>query len=386
MLNKTKKIFEENYHEKGTSFYFSPGRVNLIGEYTDIAGGHVFPAAIQLGVWAVVSKRADSKVCFLSGNMIEEKITEVELDDIKYEKQHGWCNYLKGMFVELAEEGFSYPYGLNICIYGNLPNGAGLSSSACIEVLMGKIILEEYGYELDNIKLVKHSVSCENNFVGVNCGMMDQFAVCMGKKDKAIVLNTKTLEYSYGDFPLDEIDLVIMNTNKRRGLQDSKYNERRAEVDSAIKDLKTVLEFDDLCDVTLDQFEKNKSVIKDNLAMKRAKHCISEDARVMKALHVLNVNHDIGAFGKLLNASHKSLKNDFEVSGIELDTIVDLAQKAGAIGARMTGAGFGGCAVMICKKDNTKDIVKAVEEEYKKKIGYAPTLFNVTLGDGTRRI
>lgn len=386
MLNQTKKIFKEQYKEDGKSFYFSPGRVNLIGEYTDIAGGHVFPAALELGVWAVVSPRKDKKVSFFSGNMLEAGKMEMDIDTISYCKSHGWCNYLKGMFTELAKEGFTYPHGLNIAIMGNLPNGAGLSSSACIEVLMGKIILEEYGYSLDNKKLVRHAVACENDFVGVNCGVMDQFAVCFGKKDKAIILDTKTLEYEYGDFPLDKIDLVIMNTNKRRGLQDSKYNERRAEVDSAIADLKTVLEFESLCDLSSDIFEKNVDVIKNELAVKRARHLINENERVMKALNILNVEHDIKAFGQLLNASHSSLKEDFDVTGIELDTIVRIAQENGAIGARMTGAGFGGCGVMICEKNKTSKLMEVIEAEYKEIIGYAPQFYNVTLGDGTRRL
>jgi len=337
-------------------------------------------------VFAVVSPRLDKKVCFFSANIEEAGVIETDLNNMVYDKAHGWCNYLKGMFFELSKEGFTYPHGLNICINGNLPNGAGLSSSACIEVLMGKIILEEYKYDLCNLSLVKHAVACENNFVGVNCGMMDQFAVCMGIKDKAIVLNTKTLEFKYGSFPLDEIDLVIMNTNKRRGLQDSKYNERRSEVDEAVKDLKTVLDFEDLCDLSISEFEANKKVIKNSLARKRAKHCVYENERVLKALEVLNVQKNIEKFGELLNESHQSLKHDFEVTGIELDTIVSIAKNSGAIGSRMTGAGFGGCALMICKKDDTKRISKMVIEEYTKKIGYAPTLFNVSLEDGTRRL
>lgn len=385
MITKLQEAFRKVYKENPTTKYFSPGRVNLIGEYTDIAGGKVFPAALTIGTYAVVGKRADSKICFYSTNFEKIGVITVDINNITYQKEDDWANYMKGMIVEYQKLGLEIPYGLNIIIGGNIPNGAGLSSSASIEVLMGVILSEEYHFKIDSIENVKAAQRCENQFIGVNCGIMDQFAVQMGKTNSAILINTKTLEYAYASLPLDKIDIVVLNTNKRRGLQDSKYNERRSEVDSAISDLKNVLEFHHLCDLSKEVFDQNSYVIKNKEAFKRAKHVVYENERVIKALEVLKEG-EIEGFGKLLNESHFSLQNDFCVTGVELDTLVLSAQKFGAIGARMTGAGFGGCAVMISYKEKTQDILEKIKQEYIQSIGYEPTFYIVSLGQGARRL
>lgn len=385
MFDKLSDVFKEVYGKKPESKYFSPGRVNLIGEYTDIAGGMVFPAALTIGTYGLVSKRMDNIINFYSDNFQEVGVISCDINNIIYEKNDDWANYLKGMIVEYQNLGYTIKSGLDIVIFGNIPNGAGLSSSASIEVLMGVIIQHEYDIEMSKVKNVQLAQRCENNFIGVNCGIMDQFAVQMGKKDCAIQINTKTLEYNYASLPLDQIDIVVMNTNKRRGLQDSKYNERRSEVDSAISDLKTVVEFSDLCDLDVETFDKYSHVINSKLSYKRAKHVVYENARVKKSLELLSAG-DLVSFCKLLNESHTSLQFDFEVTGVELDTLALNAQKLGAIGARMTGAGFGGCGVMISYKADTDKILVDLEQIYEEKIGYKPTFYKVTLGDGSRVI
>lgn len=384
MLKETVNLFKNVYQINPKSTYFSPGRVNIIGEYTDLAGGLVLPAALTIGAYAAVLPRKDKIVRFYSGNVGKSIITS-NLDNMPFLEADGWANYLKGMFVVLKEYGIHIPHGFDICINGNLPNGAGLSSSACIEVLMGKIILTELGIELSNIELVKLAQKCENQYVGVNCGIMDQFAVCFGKENTAIMIDTNSLEYNYTTLPLDKYELIIMNTNKRRSLQESKYNVRKAEVAEAVENLSTVINFDTLCHLTLDEFLQNKDVIKNKNAYKRALHLVSENKRVKDAYKALQ-GERFEEFFDCIDNSHTSLKNDFEVTGFELDTIVSLAKKHGALGARMTGAGFGGCAIMFVKKGTAEDIKEKIRVEYESIVGYAPTFYDALLGEGTRKL
>lgn len=386
MINELKHNFEKVFNKCADGVYFAPGRVNLIGEHTDYNGGNVFPCALTFGTYALVKKREDEKIRFYSDNFKELGVMEVNLNDIKYEKAHDWANYPKGVIWAFANEGMKINSGFDVLFYGNIPNGAGLSSSASIELAMGVVLRDLYGFDIDMVDIVKRSKEAENQFIGVNCGIMDQFAIGMGKKDCAILLDTNTLKYEYATVALDGASIVIANTNKRRGLADSKYNERRSECEAALKDLQAKLNINSLCEMNEEKFEDNKDLIKNEVCIKRAKHAVYENQRTLKAVKALE-NNDIDLFGKLMNESHVSLRDDYEVTGKELDTLVELAwQRPGVIGSRMTGAGFGGCTVSIVKDDFVNDFIKNVGEEYKNKIGYEATFYVAQIGDGARKL
>lgn len=386
MINELKHNFEKVFNECADGVYFAPGRVNLIGEHTDYNGGNVFPCALTFGTYALVKKREDEKIRFYSDNFKELGVMEVNLNDIKYEKAHDWANYPKGVIWAFANEGMKINTGFDVLFYGNIPNGAGLSSSASIELAMGVVLRDLYGFEIDMVDIVKRSKEAENQFIGVNCGIMDQFAIGMGKKDCAILLDTNTLKYEYATVALDGASIVIANTNKRRGLADSKYNERRSECEAALKDLQAKLNINSLCEMNEEKFEDNKDLIKNEVCIKRAKHAVYENQRTLKAVKALE-NNDIELFGKLMNESHVSLRDDYEVTGKELDTLVELAwERPGVIGSRMTGAGFGGCTVSIVKDEFVNDFIKNVGEEYKNKIGYEATFYVAQIGDGARKL
>ncbi len=362
--------------------FFAPGRVNLIGEYTDFNGGHVLPCALTIGTYALVRQRSDKKCRLYSENFSELGIIESSLESIEYNKDHDWANYPKGVVSILKDEGFTIENGFDIAFYGNIPNGAGLSSSASIEVLMAVVLKGLYGLEVTMDQMVLLAQKTENDYIGVNCGIMDQFAIGMGKKENGVLLNTSTMAYRYAHLDLGEYALVIANTNKRRGLGDSKYNERRAECESALADLNTVLTIEHLCDLDVETFNKHKAVIQNPIHLKRAAHVISENERTLLAHDELNAGH-MEAFGTLMNASHDSLKVDFEVTGFELDTLVDIAQNySGVIGSRMTGAGFGGCTVSLLHKKSVTGFIESVNQEYKEKIGYDADFYVVEAGDG----
>lgn len=386
MINELKLNFEKVFNECAEGVYFAPGRVNLIGEHTDYNGGNVFPCALTFGTYALVKKREDEKIRFYSDNFKELGVMEVNLNDIKYEKAHDWANYPKGVIWAFANEGMKINSGFDVLFYGNIPNGAGLSSSASIELAMGVVLRDLYGFDIDMVDIVKRSKEAENQFIGVNCGIMDQFAIGMGKKDCAILLDTNTLKYEYATVALDGASIVIANTNKRRGLADSKYNERRSECEAALKDLQAKLNINSLCEMNEEKFEDNKDLIKNEVCIKRAKHAVYENQRTLKAVKALE-NNDIELFGKLMNESHVSLRDDYEVTGKELDTLVELAwERPGVIGSRMTGAGFGGCTVSIVKDEFVNDFIKNVGEEYKNKIGYEATFYVAQIGDGARKL
>ncbi len=387
MKEKVKSKFEELFGKEGEiKTYFAPGRVNLIGEHTDYNGGHVFPCALTMGTYAVARKRNDNKLRFYSINFEKLGVLESTIDELKYKKEENWINYPKSMIWAMKDEGFNIDTGFDIVYYGTIPNGAGLSSSASIEVLTGFVLKDLFNLNVDMVKLALLGQKAENKYVGVNCGIMDQFVIANGKKNCAIFLDTANLEFEYAPVELKEEKIVIMNTNKKRGLGDSKYNERRAECEEALKELQTKLNIKSLGELTEEEFEENKYLIKDENRRKRAKHAVYENQRTIKAVEALKENK-IEELGKLMIASHNSLRDDYEVTGKELDTLVHESLKQdGVIGARMTGAGFGGCAVSIVKNDKVEDFIKNVGESYKDKIGYEASFYAVEIGDGPRII
>ena len=380
-------LFETLYGAGGDiRCYFAPGRVNLIGEHTDYNGGHVFPCALTIGTYGIARRRDDTKLCMYSMNFEETGIIESSIERLAYKEEDGWANYLKGVVWTFKEKQHAIPKGMDILLFGNLPNGSGLSSSASVEVLMGVILKDMFGCDVTAVDIALLGQYAENNFNHINCGIMDQFAIAMGKADHAIFLNTSNLNFQYAPIKLNDMKIVIANTNKKRGLGESKYNERRSECEEALAELQTVLSINSLGELTDEAFEQAKEVIKDPVRVKRARHAVSENQRTLRAIEALKVG-DIVSFGKLMNESHISLRDDYEVSGVELDTLVETAwEQKGVLGARMTGAGFGGCAVSIVENDAVDDFVKNVGEIYKEKIGYDADFYIVEIGDGAKRI
>jgi len=368
---------------EGAAAYFAPGRVNLIGEHTDYNGGHVFPCALTIGTYGVARQRNDRRLRFYSMNFENVGVTERSLDDLKPSGTGCWTDYPMGVIWAFGEKGHVIDKGMDLLLYGNIPNGSGLSSSASVEVLTGFILRDFYGFEdVTNIDLALYGQYSENKFNGVNCGIMDQFAIAMGKRDNAIFLDTADLSYKYAPIKLENAKIVIGCTNKKRGLGDSKYNERRAECEQALAEIQKVKDIKSLGELSSAEFEEVKDAIKDDIRRKRAKHAVYENERTIKAVEALQ-NADIETFGKLMNASHESLSKDYEVTGIELDTMVESAWKQeGVIGARMTGAGFGGCTVSIVKDEAVSDFIKNVGADYEKAIGYAADFYVVDIGDG----
>lgn len=362
--------------------YFAPGRVNLIGEHTDYNGGHVFPCALTIGTYAVARKRDDHTLRFYSMNFEELGVIESSIDGLAYKKEDDWTNYPKGIIWALGEKGYDVTSGMDILYYGNIPNGSGLSSSASIEILTGYVLKDMFGFGYDMIENSLIGQFSENKFNGVNCGIMDQFAIAMGKKDNAIFLDTADLSYEYAPVKLENAKIVIMNTCKKRGLGDSKYNERRAECEEALAELQTVVDIKSLGELTEEKFEEYKSAIKSDIRIKRAKHAVYENQRTIKAVAALKANN-IEEFGKLMIASHDSLRDDYEVTGKELDTLVAEALKQpGVIGARMTGAGFGGCAVSIVETNAIDAFKENVGKAYEAQIGYPCEFYVVEIGNG----
>lgn len=376
--------FTEIFGEQAEATFFSPGRINLIGEHTDYNGGHVFPCAISLGTYGAARKREDNKLRFYSANFEDLGIIETSLDDLKYDKKDNWVNYAKGMIYFLKETGHDVDKGMDIFIEGNIPNGSGLSSSASLEMLIGVIAQELFNLDIDRVDLVKLGMETENKFIGVNSGIMDQFAVGMGKQNQAILLDTNTLEYSYAPVDMGNNVIVIMNTNKRRELADSKYNERRSECETAVGELQAKLDIKTLGELDTQTFDEYSYLIEDENRLKRARHAVWENQRTMQAQTALEEG-DLEEFGRLVNASHVSLEHDYEVTGIELDTLAHTAWKQdGVLGARMTGAGFGGCGIAIVDKDKVEAFKENVGKVYTEKIGYAPAFYIAEIADGTK--
>jgi len=385
-IENLKEIFSEKFGSiNNIKSYFAPGRVNLIGEHTDYNGGYVFPCALSFGTYAIAREREDEKVLLYSVNFPEVGIVETGINQLAYKKEDDWANYPKGITKIFKDKNLNINKGFEILYYGNIPNGAGLSSSASISIVTSLLLKDLFKLDINRIQMAKYSQVTENEYIGVNCGIMDQFVIAMGKKNHAILLDTNTLEYEYAPIKLDNISIVIANTNKRRGLADSKYNERRSQCETALKDLQSKLSINSLGDLTEEEFEKNKYLIENDINRKRAKHAVYENRRTIKASKVLE-NSDIDKFGKLMNESHISLRDDYEVTGKELDTLVELAWENGAIGARMTGAGFGGCTVNLVYNEEIEKFKENVKKEYKDKIGYDPEFYIAEIGDGAKII
>lgn len=375
--------FEEKFGGGGEyEVYFAPGRVNLIGEHTDYNGGHVFPCALTIGTYAVARKREDRKLRFYSMNFEKLGIIEASIEDLVKKSEDDWANYPKGVIWAMQLKGYQIDCGMDVLYFGNIPNGSGLSSSASLEVLTGFILNQLFGLGISFTELALLGQYAENHFIGVNCGIMDQFASAMGKKNNAIFLDTADLSYEYAPLDLGDAKIVIMNTNKKRGLGDSKYNERRSECEAALAKLQKVVPIKTLGELSEEQFETYKTVIKEPVQVLRAKHAVYENQRTIKAVEALKKN-DLVLFGQLMNESHKSTQYDYEVTGVELDTIVEAAWKQdGVIGARMTGAGFGGCAVSIVKGEAVDRFIRNVGKEYSDKIGYDADFYVVEVGNG----
>ena len=383
MKEKILAKFEEVFGScEGAKAYFAPGRVNLIGEHTDYNGGHVFPCALTIGTYGVARKREDNKLRFYSMNFERLGVIESSLDDLKPYKEANWTNYPKGVMWAFEKRGMKLPCGMDLLLNGNIPNGSGLSSSASLEVLTGYILRDFFGFDVTNQDLALIGQYSENNFNGVNCGIMDQFAIAMGKKNNAIFLDTADLSYEYAPIQLENAKIVIASSNKKRGLGDSKYNERRSECETALAELQKVVDIKSLGELSEEAFETHKDAIKSEVRQRRAKHAVYENQRTIKAVEALK-NNDVALFGQLMNASHISLRDDYEVTGKELDTLVEEAWKIdGCIGSRMTGAGFGGCTVSIVKDDAIDHFIDSVGKAYKEKIGYAADFYVVEIGDG----
>lgn len=362
--------------------YFSPGRVNLIGEHTDYNGGHVFPCALTIGTYGVARRRDDGKCRFYSMNFDNIGVVEADISCLANRKEDNWANYPKSVIWAFLQKGYEVPAGFDVVIYGNIPNGSGLSSSASVEVLTGVILKDLFGIDVDMIQIALLGQYAENKFIGVNCGIMDQFAIAMGRKDSAIFLDTADLSYQYAPVRLENAKIVIACSNKKRGLGDSKYNERRSECEAALAKLQERLPIKSLGELTEAEFEENAAFIDNPVWRRRAKHAVYENRRTIRAVEVLK-NGDLKTFGELMNASHISLRDDYEVTGRELDTLVECAwQQKGVIGARMTGAGFGGCTVNIVEDKYVEDFIENVGRSYKAEIGYAADFYVVDIGSG----
>lgn len=381
------KKFEELYGDaNGADVYFAPGRVNMIGEHTDYNGGHVFPCALTIGTYAAVKKRADRKLRFYSMNFEKLGVIESSLDDLKPSDAAGWTNYPKGVMWAFAERGMKMDCGLDIVLNGNIPNGSGLSSSASLEVLTGFYLRDLFGFDVTNVDLALIGQYSENNFNGMNCGIMDQFASAMGKKDNAIFLDTADLSYQYAPLVLDGAKIIVTNSNVKHSLVNSGYNTRRSESEQALADLKKIIKIDSLGDLTEEEFEANKSAISDAVCVKRAKHAVYENRRTIRAVEALKENN-LKEFGELMNASHVSLRDDYEVSCDEIDVLVEEAWKVdGVIGSRITGGGFGGCTVSIVKDEAVETFKEKVGAAYRERVGKDADFYVVEIGDGPAKL
>ena len=383
-INFAEKFFEKygNRSDKPVLF-FSPGRVNLIGEHTDYNGGFVFPCALNYGTYLLIRKIKTNTLKFSTINFNED--SQTELNGIFSNTGKKWINYPLGVINEFIKKGIKLS-GLEFLYYGDVPNGAGLSSSASIEMVTAVALNEFFNAAFTTLDLVKMSQKAENEFVGMNCGIMDQFAVGFGKKDHAIFLNCDTLFFENVPIILTDCSLIITNTNKRRGLTDSKYNERRSECDKAVELLQKYKPVRNLSELTAGEINILEKYIHDPVIRKRAKHVISENGRVVEAVKVLKDNNII-RFGELMNQSHDSLKDDYEVTGMELDTLVYEGRKLpGVIGTRMTGAGFGGCTISIVRNDDSEKFMTTLSKVYQKKTGMVPDFYQPEIGNGAGRI
>jgi galactokinase len=384
LMEQFTKLFNTDYDIRT---FFAPGRVNLIGEHTDYNGGYVFPCALTFGTYALAALRNDRTIQMYSVNFPDVGVVSFSIDEpLTLEKEHGWANYPKGVIKEFVDKGMELERGFDLLYYGNIPNGAGLSSSASIELATAVTLQGLFETSFSSVELVKMSQHAENEFIGVSCGIMDQFAIGMGKENHAILLNCQSLEYQYSPIQLKDASLVIANTNKRRTLADSKYNERRSECERALKELQKELSIESLGDLTPEQFESKRHLISNDIDQRRAKHAVYENARTILAVEKLQ-NGDLASFGQLMCDSHTSLRDDYEVTGFELDTLVEAAiNQDGVIGSRMTGAGFGGCTVSIVENDKLDTFIQEVGKSYKEKTGLTAEFYVANVGDGAKEL
>ncbi|MFS0727087.1 galactokinase [Paenibacillus sp. 1P07SE] len=369
----------------GLHVFHAPGRVNLIGEHTDYNGGYVFPAALTFGTTLLIRERGDRKLGLASTNF--ELAGELEIDGIVYKEEDDWMNYPKGIVNELQQRGYALPAGFDLLYHGEIPNGSGLSSSASIEVVTAYALLSLSGHPTDTVEIALLAQRSENEFNGVKCGIMDQFAVANGKKDHAILLMCDTLAYELVPFNSGSYRLVIGNTNKRRGLVDSKYNERRSQCEQAVQDLKAAFpELTLLGQLTVQQLQDNAHLIKDPLVMNRARHVVEEIDRVVRSVDALKAD-DLISFGRYMNESHDSLRDLYEVTGDELDAMVESARAVpGVLGSRMTGAGFGGCTVSLVHEDSVDTFIAQVGEQYKAATGLEASFYVCSIGNGVEQL
>jgi len=369
--------------ENRISIFFSPGRVNLIGEHTDYNGGYVFPCALSFGTFLALRKNNKRLVRFATTNF--DHRGEVNLDEPFEKEGNSWINYPVGVLNEFRKVAKEID-GVDLLYSGDIPNGAGLSSSASIEMVTAYAMNEIFKFGFDRMELVKLSQKAENKFVGVNCGIMDQFASGMGAADHALFLNCDTLDYKRVPLKLDGMKIVIANTNKRRGLADSKYNERRSQCESAVEEIRREKKIKHLSDLDLDEFNALSHLISDETVKRRARHVITENDRTLRAIEALN-RGDVESFGELMNQSHDSLRDDYEVTGRELDTLVEEARKIdGTIGSRMTGAGFGGCTVSIVREDSVETFIRDVGKGYQERTGLKADFYVAEIGDGSKQV
>lgn len=383
LLEKFAELFGD---KKDVAVYFAPGRVNLIGEHTDYNGGHVFPCALTIGTYMAVRKRSDRKLCFYSMNFDSLGVIEDSLDDLTPKADGEWTNYPKGVIWAFEGRGMKLSCGLDIALYGNIPNGSGLSSSASLEVVTGYMLKDQFGFEVTNQEIALIGQYSENNFNGCNCGIMDQFASAMGKADNAIFLDCNTLDFEYAPIKLEGAKIVVTNSLVKHSLVTSAYNDRRNESAAALADLQQVVGINSLGDLTEEEFEKYKSAIKDEVSCRRAKHAVYENQRTIKAVAALK-EKDLETFGKLMNASHVSLRDDYETSCEECDILVEEAWKvAGVIGSRITGGGFGGCTVSIVKDEAVEEFKAALTKAYEEKVHKTPEFYVVSIGNGPSRL
>ncbi len=384
VVGEFEKVFES---KDGVRVFFAPGRVNLIGEHTDYNGGHVFPCALTIGTYAAVRSRDDMKVSFYSSNFEKDGVIEVDLTKkLEPSKELKWANYCAGIIWAFEEKGMKLNHGFDIVYYGNIPNGSGLSSSASIEVLTGYVLKCIFGFRVSNQELALIGQYSENKFNGMNCGIMDQFASAMGKENNAIFLDTATLEYEYAPVKLKGAKIVVTNSLVKHSLVTSAYNDRRNESAGALKALQTVINCKSLGELTEEQFEANKDVIKDEIERKRGKHAVYENRRTIKAVEALK-NNDLDTFGKLMNESHISLRDDYETSCPECDILAETAWTIpGVIGSRITGGGFGGCTVSLVKDEAIEAFKDTLTIVYEKKVGKTPEFYVVEIGDGPREL
>lgn len=383
------QAFEQQFGDtEGVRLFFAPGRVNLIGEHTDYNGGHVFPCAISLGTYAAARKRTDRVMRFFSVNFEKLGVISTSLDDLTPSKQAGWTNYPKGVVWAFAQKGHPIDCGFDMVIYGDIPNGSGLSSSASLEVLTGEMLRSFFGMEdvLTNEDLAFIGQYSENEYNGMKCGIMDQFASAMGKEGNAIFLDTNSMEFEYAPLNLTGMKLMVTNTNKKHSLVDSEYNLRREQCGRALADLQKKLDVKTLGDLSIEEYEANKSLIEDEVCRRRAKHAVYENQRTIEAVAALKAG-DVEHFGKLMNESHVSLRDDYETSCKEADILAEEAWKIpGVLGSRITGGGFGGCTVSIVKDEAVEEFQKKLGEAYLEKVGYPASFYMLEIGGGPKEL